>query len=171
MCLQDEQHVGFEAMIAAIMQQAEQRLEQLNLRQRETCPASELVAGVQCGGSDAFSGVTANLAVGFAADLLARAGNIFKFFAGECLRLAGDILPSVRPNIGVEVTREPLQIVGGMVEVPQRPGLGVEIDWDELEKAHQLYKQVGLGTRDDAVAMQYLIPGWKFDNKKRCLVR
>lgn len=73
-CLQDAQHRGFESMIKAIMDSAEQQLAKLNLRQRSTCPASELVVGVQCGGSDAFSGVTANPAVGFATDLLIRSG-------------------------------------------------------------------------------------------------
>lgn len=58
-----------------------------------------------------------------------------------------------------------------MVEVPTKPGLGVEIDMDEIEKAHQLYKKEGLGARNDAIAMQYLIPAWKFDPKKPCLVR
>ncbi|MEC4721775.1 glucarate dehydratase [Noviherbaspirillum sp. CPCC 100848] len=72
---------------------------------------------------------------------------------------------------GQRLTREPLQIVGGMVDVPKAPGLGVELDMDELERAHQLYKEKGLGARDDAIAMQYLIPGWKFDNKKPCMVR
>lgn len=72
---------------------------------------------------------------------------------------------------GQRLTREPLQIVGGKVRVPQRPGLGVEIDLDQLNKAHELYKGMGLGARDDSVAMQYLIPGWTFDNKKPCLVR
>jgi glucarate dehydratase len=72
---------------------------------------------------------------------------------------------------GQRLTKEPLQIVGGMVQVPKKPGLGVEIDMSEIEKAHALYKQKGLGARDDAIAMQYLIPGWKFDNKKPCLVR
>ncbi|SEI78687.1 glucarate dehydratase [Azotobacter beijerinckii] len=72
---------------------------------------------------------------------------------------------------GQRLTREPLQIVGGKVKVPQKPGLGVEIDLDQLNKAHELYKGMGLGARDDSVAMQYLIPGWTFDNKKPCLVR
>jgi glucarate dehydratase len=72
---------------------------------------------------------------------------------------------------GQRLTREPLQIVGGKVQVPQKPGLGVEIDMDELDRAHALYKQHGLGARDDAIAMQYLIPNWKFDNKRPCLVR
>ena len=73
-CLQDDAHVGFMSMVEAIMRQAELHLEHLNARRRETVPASELVVGVQCGGSDAFSGVTANPAVGFCTDLLVRAG-------------------------------------------------------------------------------------------------
>ncbi|OYD80402.1 glucarate dehydratase [Azospirillum brasilense] len=72
---------------------------------------------------------------------------------------------------GQRLTKEPFQIKGGLVAVPQKPGLGVEIDMDQLEKAHELYKEHGLGARDDAVAMQFLIPGWTFDNKKPCLVR
>ncbi|MBK4735046.1 galactarate dehydratase [Noviherbaspirillum pedocola] len=78
-CLQDAEHVGFESMIASIMATAERHLEALNQRRRETCPASDLVVGVQCGGSDAFSGVTANPAVGFASDLLVRAGATVMF--------------------------------------------------------------------------------------------
>jgi galactarate dehydratase len=73
-CLQDERHVGFLSMIDSILATAEEHLERLNARRRETVPASELVVGVQCGGSDAFSGVTANPAVGFCTDLLVRAG-------------------------------------------------------------------------------------------------
>jgi galactarate dehydratase len=73
-CLQDDAHVGFMSMVEAIVQQARAHLERLNARRRETVPASELVVGVQCGGSDAFSGVTANPAVGFCTDLLVRAG-------------------------------------------------------------------------------------------------
>ncbi|MBX9870401.1 MAG: glucarate dehydratase [Burkholderiaceae bacterium] len=72
---------------------------------------------------------------------------------------------------GQRLTKDPLKIVGGHVQVPQKPGLGVELDMVEVEKAHQLYRQHGLGARDDAVAMQYLIPGWAFDNKRPCLVR
>ena len=72
---------------------------------------------------------------------------------------------------GQRLTREPLAIEGGRVQVPQRPGLGVELDWAEVEKAHRLYLDHGLGARDDAVAMQSLIPGWKFDPKRPCLVR
>jgi len=72
---------------------------------------------------------------------------------------------------GQHLTREPLKIVGGKVAVPQKPGLGVELDWDALRKAHALYKEKGLGARDDAIAMQYLIPDWTFNNKKPCMVR
>ncbi|MEQ8397502.1 galactarate dehydratase [Thalassobaculum sp.] len=77
--LQDDRHVGFDAMIRSIMEMAEGHLEKLNRRRRETCPASDLMVGVQCGGSDAFSGVTANPAVGFATDLLVRAGATVMF--------------------------------------------------------------------------------------------
>ncbi len=69
------------------------------------------------------------------------------------------------------LTKEPLKIEGGMVAVPDKPGLGVEIDMDQVEKAHEVYKKMGLGARDDAAAMQFLIPNWKFDNKRPCLVR
>ena len=72
---------------------------------------------------------------------------------------------------GQRLTKEPLRIVNGMVDVPRRPGLGIEIDEAELAAAHELYKTHGLGARDDAAAMQYLIPGWKFDNKRPCMVR
>ncbi|WP_312183535.1 galactarate dehydratase [Pantoea sp. CTOTU46764] len=77
--LQDERLVGFGAMVDEILQVAERHLKKLNQRQRETCPASELVIGTQCGGSDAFSGVTANPAVGFASDLLVRCGATVMF--------------------------------------------------------------------------------------------
>jgi len=77
--LQDESHVGFESMIDSIMEMAKLRLAALNLRKRETCSAADLIVGVQCGGSDAFSGVTANPAVGYATDLLVRAGATVMF--------------------------------------------------------------------------------------------
>ncbi len=77
--LQDEQHVGFVSMVDSIMSTAERHLRRLNERRRETVPASELVVGVQCGGSDAFSGATANPAVGFCTDLLVRAGATVMF--------------------------------------------------------------------------------------------
>jgi glucarate dehydratase len=72
---------------------------------------------------------------------------------------------------GQRLTMEPLQIRGGFVELPKKPGLGVELDMTEVAKAHELYKQHGLGARDDAMAMQHLIPNWKFDPKRPCLVR
>jgi glucarate dehydratase len=72
---------------------------------------------------------------------------------------------------GQRLTKEPLQIKGGLVQVPKKPGLGVEMDMVEVEKAHQLYKQHGLGSRDDATAMQYLIPNWKFVPKRPAFVR
>lgn len=69
------------------------------------------------------------------------------------------------------LTKEPLKIVNGLVDVPKKTGLGIELDMDQVMKAHELYKNMGLGARDDAMAMQFLIPGWTFDNKKPCLVR
>jgi len=72
---------------------------------------------------------------------------------------------------GQGLTKEPLQIHGGYVDVPAKPGLGVELDMDKVQQAHQLYQQHGLGARDDAVAMQYLIPNWKFNHKMPALVR
>jgi len=72
---------------------------------------------------------------------------------------------------GQRLTREPLRIADGRIRVPDAPGLGVAIDMAQVEKAHALYKTHRLGARDDAAAMQFLIPGWKFDNKRPCLVR
>ena len=69
------------------------------------------------------------------------------------------------------LTKEPFKIVGGMITIPEKPGLGVEVDMAQIEKAHKLYNEKALGGRDDAKAMQYLIQGWKFDNKRPCLVR
>jgi len=66
---------------------------------------------------------------------------------------------------------EPLKIRGGMITLPDKPGLGIEIDMNQIEKANKLYIKNRLGARDDALAMQFLIPGWKFDNKRPCLVR
>nr|VGL72905.1 MerA [Klebsiella pneumoniae] len=69
------------------------------------------------------------------------------------------------------LTKQPFEIKGGMVQVPSTPGLGVELDMDRVMQANELYKKHGLGARDDAMAMQYLIPGWTFDNKRPCMVR
>ncbi len=72
---------------------------------------------------------------------------------------------------GQRLTKSPLQIVDGSVTVPLVPGLGVELDMAAVDAAHQLYKAKGLGARDDAQAMQQIIAGWTFNNKKPCLVR
>lgn len=72
---------------------------------------------------------------------------------------------------GQRLTREPFDIVDGYVTVPTKPGLGIELDMDRVEEAHQLYLKHGLGARDDAVAMRYLVKDWRFDNKRPCLVR
>jgi glucarate dehydratase len=72
---------------------------------------------------------------------------------------------------GQRLTRAPFEIVEGQVAVPERGGLGIELDEQALAEAHALYLEHGLGSRDDAAAMQYLIPGWTFDNKRPCLVR
>jgi len=72
---------------------------------------------------------------------------------------------------GQALTRDPLKIEGGLVQVPSKPGLGIELDDQALEAAHQMYLAKGLGARDDAMAMQFLVPEWTFDNKRPCLVR
>ncbi|MDJ0037276.1 glucarate dehydratase [Pantoea allii] len=69
------------------------------------------------------------------------------------------------------LTKAAFQIEGGMVAVPQAPGLGIELDMDQVMQANALYQKHGLGARDDAQAMQFLIPQWTFDNKRPCLVR
>jgi glucarate dehydratase len=72
---------------------------------------------------------------------------------------------------GQRLTREPFRIEGGMLTVPEKPGLGVEIDMEQVESANAVYQKMPSGSRDDAAAMQFLIPGWKFDPKRPCLVR
>ena len=107
-CLQDVQHVGFMSMLDSIVQSARPHLERLNARRRETVPASELVVGVQCGGSDAFSGVTANPAVGFAADLLVRAGATVMFSENTEVRDAVEQLTqrAATPEVAQAIVRE-----------------------------------------------------------------
>ena len=107
-CLQSENHVGFMSMIDSIMETALLHLERLNARRRETVPASELVVGVQCGGSDAFSGVTANPAVGFATDLLVRAGATVMFSETTEVRDGIDQLTSraSTPEVAEAMIRE-----------------------------------------------------------------
>ncbi|MGW5150907.1 glucarate dehydratase [Rhodococcus koreensis] len=72
---------------------------------------------------------------------------------------------------GQRITRDPYEIEGGYLTVPSTPGLGVELDMDRVEAAHELYLQKGLGARDDSVGMQFLVPGWSFDSKRPALVR
>jgi galactarate dehydratase len=107
-CLQDDAHVGFMSMIDDIMQTATRHLKRLNLRRRETVPASELVVGVQCGGSDAFSGVTANPAVGYCTDLLVRAGASVMFSETTEVRDGIDQLTSraTTPEVADAMIRE-----------------------------------------------------------------
>jgi len=69
------------------------------------------------------------------------------------------------------LSREPLQIADGMVAVPQKPGLGIEPDLERIAAAHELYKRIDMGARDDAMAMQYLVPGWKYDPRQPSLGR
>ena len=107
-CLQDDAHVGFMSMIESVMATADVHLKRLNARRRETVPASELVVGVQCGGSDAFSGVTANPAVGFCTDLLVRAGATVMFSENTEVRDGIDQLTSraSTPEVADAMIRE-----------------------------------------------------------------
>lgn len=107
-CLQDERHIGFESMIESIVKMAHLRLAVLNQRRRETCPASDLVVGMQCGGSDAFSGVTANPALGFAADLLVRAGAAVMFSETTEVRDGIEQLTAraMNPEVAAELVQE-----------------------------------------------------------------
>ena len=107
-CLQADAHVGFMSMIDSVMVQAKVHLQRLNARRRETVPASELVVGVQCGGSDAFSGVTANPAVGFCTDLLVRAGATVMFSETTEVRDGIDQLTSraATPEVAQAIVRE-----------------------------------------------------------------
>jgi galactarate dehydratase len=104
--LQD--HHGFADIVNVILAAAERRLEQLNRRQRAGCPAADLVVGLQCGGSDAFSGVTCNPAVGYAADLLVRAGATVMFSEVTEVRDAIHLLTprAATPDVGRQLIRE-----------------------------------------------------------------
>ena len=106
--LQDDEHRSFGDMVRAIMQMAEERLVQLDARRRQTRPASDLVVGLQCGGSDAFSGVTANPAVGYAADLLVRAGATVMFSEVTEVRDAIHLLTAraASPQVAEDLIRE-----------------------------------------------------------------
>ena len=107
-CLQDDVHVGFMSMIDDIVQRAKPHLARLNARKRQTVPASALVVGVQCGGSDAFSGVTANPAVGYMADLIVRAGGTIMFSENTEVRDAVEQLTSraATPQVAEDIVRE-----------------------------------------------------------------
>ncbi len=73
---------------------------------------------------------------------------------------------------GIErLTKKPMQIIDGCIDIPDEPGLGIEVDMERVLAAHEIYQKNCLGARNDAIGMQYLIPGWKFDSKKPCLVR
>ena len=72
---------------------------------------------------------------------------------------------------GQRLTTEPYTISDGYLTVPDKAGLGVELDMDQVQAAHELYLREGLGARDDAAGMQYLIPGWSFDSKRPALCR
>jgi len=72
---------------------------------------------------------------------------------------------------GERLTKQPLAIEGGCIRVPQTPGLGVEIDMDRLAHANDLYRANNLGVRNDAEGMQFLIPGWRFDARRPCMLR
>ena len=107
-CLQDDAHIGFMSMIDSIVQRAKPHLARLNARRRQTVPASALVVGVQCGGSDAFSGVTANPAVGFMADLIVRAGGTVMFSENTEVRDAVEQLTrrAATPQVAEDIVRE-----------------------------------------------------------------
>jgi len=106
-----ESTTGFAGMVDRIMAMAERRLDRLNRRRRETCPASDLVLGMQCGGSDAFSGITANPTLGFASDLLVRAGATVLFSEVTEVRDAVQLLSA---------RMESEEVVGALVR---------EMDW------------------------------------------
>ncbi|HKI89652.1 MAG TPA: galactarate dehydratase [Draconibacterium sp.] len=108
MYMQDESLSGFESLVGQVMKMAETRLEKLNLRKREECPASELVVGMQCGGSDAFSGITANPVVGFATDLIVRAGGSVLFSEVTEVRDAVHLLVprTINPEVGKALIAE-----------------------------------------------------------------
>ena len=102
MYMQDEALYGFSNMVGRVLKMAEERLKRLNKRKREICPASELVVGMQCGGSDAFSGITSNPAAGYAADLIVRAGGSVMFSEVTEVRDAVHLLVprTVSPEVG-----------------------------------------------------------------------
>ncbi len=149
--LQDEAFHGFGAMVDGIMAMAEARLEILNRRRRETCPASDLVVGLQCGGSDAFSGVTANPAVGFAADLLVRAGATVMFSEVTEVRDAIHLLTPRAATPGGRARADPRD---GLVRRLSRAGRG------RPQRQHDPRQQKGW-------ARQHRREGARFDDQVR----
>ena len=151
--LQDEAHIGFESMIDSILARAAEHLARLDKRRRETCAASELVVGVQCGGSDAFSGVTANPAVGFATDLLVRAGAAVMFSEVTEVRDAIDQLTARAVN--AEVAQAMIREDGVVRRLPRARPRGPERQHDPGQQVGRavehrregdgLHRQVGHG--------------------------
>jgi len=86
-------------------------------------------------------------------------------------RVAFEALRGEEEQDGQHLTRSPYKIIGGTIHIPDAPGFGLEIDMDAILKANALYKKLPYGDRRDDVGMQHLIPGWKFDSKKPCMVR
>ena len=106
--MQDESFNGYNEMVEGVLKMAEVHLEKLNKRSRETCPASELVVGMQCGGSDAFSGITSNPVAGYAADLVIRAGGSVMFSEVTEVRDAIHLLVprAINPKVGKALLNE-----------------------------------------------------------------
>jgi galactarate dehydratase len=171
--LQDEQHVGFESMIASILSTAERHLERLNARRRETVPASELVVGVQCGGSDAFSGATANPAVGYATDLLVRAGATVMFSENTEVRDAVEQLTAraATPEVAEAIVRE----LGWYDRYLERGGVDRSANTTPGNKAGGLSniveKAMGSVVKSGSAAISHVLPpGEKLARDQRGLV-
>jgi len=171
--LQDEQHVGFESMIASILSTAERHLERLNARRRETVPTSELVVGVQCGGSDAFSGATANPAVGYATDLLVRAGATVMFSENTEVRDAVEQLTAraATPEVAEAIVRE----LGWYDRYLERGGVDRSANTTPGNKAGGLSniveKAMGSVVKSGSAAISHVLPpGEKLARDQRGLV-
>jgi galactarate dehydratase len=171
--LQDERHVGFASMVDDIVANAARHLERLNQRRRETVPAAELVVGLQCGGSDAFSGVTANPALGVAADLLVRAGATVMFGENTEVRDAVEQLTAraATPQVAQAIVRE-LQWTDAYL---QRGGVDRSANTTPGNKAGGLSNIVekamgSVAKSGSAPIAQVLAPGEKLARDQRGLV-
>jgi galactarate dehydratase len=172
-CLQDSAHVGFQSMIDSILATAERHLARLEARRREPCPVSALVVGVQCGGSDAFSGVTANPAVGAATELLVRAGATVMFSENTEVRDAVDQLTAraATPQVAEAIVRELawydayLQRGGADRSANTTPGNKAGGLSNIVEKAMGSIVKSGTGSIDHVLA-----PGEKLGPQQRGLV-